>query len=1690
MPANVNPKINQAADIAARIAAAQADGSLRLEIGNKGDGHLERPSNGPWNPSFVQGGTTEQGPQQEQPVTGSFTGLVGDLMRGEMGMTQDQLDQINQETATAQLEKQKEQEKARGMDAKPEPIPESTPANVNPVTGEIIQPQTQTAPIGTAEQVTEEPKPEIGETNALPANEPSFDNQLTDEMLETMRNWPDADKTKYQGLVGQEGFTPVQAFRQVQFQRKAPSAPKESPYYKQKLPLSDEVVDDDIGLEDDDLEDESPQNDQWRSGRVGSDDDGSDDDGGDNEGDNSSDRRRWPSSSRDVPFTSGINTKNDKTFEDKEGHVRGWLSSNSFERTKDTINELFTRLGFRAKEGEKQDIGEYANTSEMWKNSIWAFERAIKMFFNPAIVKIEGDTIVTEKGNMSHIEHDADVQKSINSVMDFFKCSHADAIEMVICRGGVGVFTKKSRRGNEGFEYDMSIDEFVWLADGLLRSQDAESVQYANRSSSHPLSLVNVTDDVRDANRPKRGARGEWMKKDGSVYINGKRSYPLPILRPSLIQRLCEAKGGALYGQDPLDVLNSMLTEWKEFTYKNATAYNASLGTPDSFTDLLAYENICRAMLMANGVNPTDQGMQELRDKLTIEAIKGLAMASGDPAIQTAAQAEVERLGELTANAEAKIAKSSGKERRVWLDTLNAFFGGWNTIQNVMQAIHGVLLVMNPIEELYNTEEQKVITSHYRDGLVKQFKKMGKTDEEIDQILEDYTPTEQLSEAIRSKEAVKAIALASKLIRLTSVEFLVKYLEEGGELTVQGLRRAFAEYGVTDYSTVSPEALEKLGVDEKDKLGFLSFFRWLIDSDRWQSGAGLFQKAKADEFLRDALLEYSYANTAHTGIGLTASQMQEIATGENGGRRLVEAILQTTAGLEAYNTVGTNGLARKSFIDHMARSFLSKHGITSWAISNFIGRFIPFALQRVAKICPFSHAIGYATTLMINTLGLDQKMGINAFAYQLGGNMYKVEGGKLVHDHARAFRKCLLYDTIMARNKFVMALIFYAIIANFGGVQPPDDPRDLFNMSEWRIGTEEDSLPVKYAWFIDDFTGLALPLAMAMHIVASGTPLRENDTINDETLHGQDRLLVAGLVFENGLASWYDTGVLSDAVHFLAHPQQDFEAIFNPEVGSSFNPTFGQRLLALSKTAFWDALGDTAPAIIEEILPWSRDFVGLTSEDIAHSASYMYDEDDNVVPVEDYDTYMMRYNAQSNWVHAIIMNAIGAADGRNFYKQMPESTTNDPYASGTYDMFYLDLYDPDIPLDDQAAREEELANRADAVDQYILSHYQNPQQAVLDGFSLNYEARVNCIWHCYAEMDAIYDWYDQWLDLYHYDDQTYNMLIDARERELSKYEDLLYNYYRGGTIPWTIPEYYVLESDTAVRYVFPDGSPASYWSYLTGKAERETYRYGGKSTLLMPFTQPSTQHNPGYNYNTIPPYIMLDKDGNPINDTEAMFETAGEMGTIAHGRHTGETVQGLMWGQDYEGNFGVAPDGIPTTGDRSLKPREDSFSDVVNNIDGEAAAEILGLREPPTGRGTDPEDVSTSDADPESDGWGWGGYFVDENGNKIDPKDIEDFADLSKHATFVPTPPSGGSSYGYRNRGTSYGYRRYYRSPGSRYGGGSTNYAPKIYSSSEDVKGGYARGLNSPRPYRTTTTYLNPDFQTKGSREAYRRSDI
>lgn len=1441
-------------------------------------------------------------------------------------------------------------------------------------------------------------------------------------------------------------------------------------------------------------------------------DDGGSDDGGDNsEGEPDDDyvpggfKLGDEVFDKDFPVIDTTGLTDSQALEKVRGYYYGIMQRE--------LNKILNSLGLSYSDGQALDFEDYDKMSETEKMLRKSAAAMVRLMYNPSRIFFDGDVVrhkVVNKGTKketrySYIENTTEVRAALQAVQDIYHITQAEARLLVLCRGGIGIDTDMQiahRKVGEVKIYKDQVIEFcrdITLAASGTNILD-ESTRNTKRSFNNPMSLVtgNVDSAVRS------GESGEF------VMFAGTECYPVvpPLF---LIQRMCEHKDSPMHGLDPTAVQTEMINEWYNVTHPLITqrAYDAKSDKKKRLKQLFAWENMCRTIFEHDGIKPNSIGLlswRDMEDRLSVNRLKAHAKATGDEDIIAANEALTEMMKKNAKAANETYTDEAGNRKR---NTIGDGLYAASTLQQAARASYWQILLTTPLEELCNKTEQQI-------AIWLSNKVASKYDAES-----NFEYTKELEAVANQQETQNALDIAERLIRIGGgVELLDAYLTSGKPLNNAGLREFLAEIGVTGDSLTIPEKLAQIiGIKPDNESAFMSNLRHVLDPNTHMSGTGLFSLWNTKQFLSMACAEgslmrngnglQSVGNTKTTTLTLTTDDMLELASGRRKGEELVSALLQTAQGREAFFTLGTNSLARKSKTNYAVRKLMIKNRGTGFVIRQFLGRFLEYDFQRLIRQIPLSHTLGYlfygATTGAIwgaKDLSVEAK---RRWQQQMGSNYDNFSAGLM---------KCLRYDCLMATNKLAWSLIVFGVITAIGGVRPPEDDRDRYTMSEWIIGSGEQSLPLKLAWWLDDLSGVSVPVAMAWAVLNEGYDL--NTAYN---------------VMMSGICSWNRTSVVYDMLEFIGTFDQQYEQVMSGDAGSSYNPSAYERLGAISETVFFDIVGDFCPVLLEQMLPYTKDSMWLNSESIAHTASQVYDfsgDPGDTRHVESYIEYMRRRRSQTSLVEAFWWNLwTPGKPGRDFtgyqYSQQPYDTMADQYSMGIYNQFYLDLYDPTIPMYDQDKRERALRKRAEEVDDYILSHYDNPQQAALDGFCLNYEARVNCIWHCYAEMDAIYDRYNQILRQHYYDDDVYHEILDRRDAELEKYEDLLYNYYKGDDIPWSVPRYYVLESDREYRYLDADGNPINQNTYvlqnfghLLGMNEAptaESYRYGGRQSGLIPFVQPNTRHDTGYNFETLPLWLRLDEDGNPINDVESIYDTAGEMDAIPMGRHEGQDIQELMWGgqgdnmkDNVSEELRIPRSGVPTTGDRNLLPMEDTLPDVMRKLDGQSAAALLGVGYDEDGSqsgdgssSSGSDDSSSLDYD-DYDG-AWGGEFVQFAG-KMPNSTASNFPDLSAfgiNATtkgfanpsleiFVPKPPTNsGGKFGNGGRGYRYRTGGYYRSTGY---GGSANYNPRIYSNPRQVYSDRAEGLQTNSPYKATTTYLRPNFATKGSREAYRRNDI
>ena len=379
-------------------------------------------------------------------------------------------------------------------------------------------------------------------------------------------------------------------------------------------------------------------------------------------------------------------------------------------------------------------------------------------------------------------------------------------------------------------------------------------------------------------------------------------------------------------------------------------------------------------------------------------------------------------------------------------------------------------------------------------------------------------------------------------------------------------------------------------------------------------------------------------------------------------------------------------------------------------------------------------------------------------------------------------------------------------------------------------------------------------------------------------------------------------------------------------------------------------------------------------------------------------------------------------------EQMPLVEISDPVQSYWRERF---------TIEDGASEEDKMTVVNDVLD--IVRNYDSPEAIAADGIVIPYTARQAAYDYLFAQINAIDN--QRSADfatpgMYTQNGLSYEENKLARDQRVDtdrQQKNILYamkDRLSDNRIPYSPMKYNQWETDWNARYVWNDsGEAAGAFDYLLnpGKVEKEWYASGDHKTSIIPWLEVDDRYN-GYASQT--PAGWWNEN---LSSPERMKELYGDA-TLETGMFAGENVYELAGGD--AAMFG---DGgwknQPTAGQRALVPVID-YSDKPKLLDGNR-----------------------------DDAW---------RGN---------LGDLGKKSTEDTQIPTNSLYNRYGGSGGSY-----YRSGG---GGGGSSYKPNIYS-----KPAYSLNADKPAtmyakvPYSSRFDYLRPGFETKGSREAYKRQDI
>lgn len=1304
-----------------------------------------------------------------------------------------------------------------------------------------------------------------------------------------------------------------------------------------------------------------------------------------------------------------------------------------------------------------------------------ARNKMLQRFLNPSLVHIRGEYIETrtfvENGKertYGRLRYSDAVETAIGSVRRKYNCSIHNVMQLIQLRAGLGIDSKGTIANVDPNEFMLTEDQVIELCRDIVASQDI---------NGHPLGPV----------IGKPGGNGVRDDTGRFVVVAKTRCFPLGYMPVQLIKDLRANPLSPLHQMTEDQIQSAIGHQWLDETYPTLLANTGG----NLMYQARAIENMMRGLMMADGQNPFRLGIPAITERQTLMALRAEAASVKDPDIAMANEVKRRNMEKALSQWVHRFMKQNGRrssdgsiDSAATKRRRNSVGDAFRTVSMLQRAAKAanIGVMISSVPEAWVARGEQSLANLLSNAV---FSAMHKN------VAQRYGFTSELERMSQSKEAVEALDVAESLYRIGGHTALDAFFAEMGDdgramnhLTRADLNSFLQRYGVYGpSSSLTDAARQAFGVKPGEEAGFLSNVRHMIDGmENMMLSSNMFKESESRLFVQMSMAEMA-RSAVHGRESYTSARVEGWGKGSTGSEELVRSLLQTDAGREAFMTQGITSLGRKSPVEHQMRLIMAKNGLTEFAVRTMFDRFPEYGVNKILQMVPFSNTLSYLTAHGIKSVG---DMLVTANPDSAGGrgfirageamqrNLGYQAGGRT--SFAEGLRKNLLYDTIMAGEKLMIAGLYCGYIMAMGGLQPPDDDKDRYTWSEWKIGDGEDAVPLKWAWWMDDLSGVGLPLGMAWAIAEQGG-------------WTSDSKQTATNVFINAVANFNSGTAVFDAIDLVNNFGEEWDAVLGRNIGD-YDPGYDEWGMTMLEQGFWNVIGDMTPTFIGQLTPWSKDYLFRGDAD-AHTASKVYDtgegskysmeeaqEGYHTKRTGSYADYMRRRSSQTNVLQAMFYDWwMGAGDEDSAitgykYTEQPLDTMVDPYVQAMYDRFFLDL-DPatsDIPIDNQEDREAELDARASTIVQWIDEHYQNPTQANLDGFVLNYEARVNCINYCYKKINEAWDEYDDatsngWLD-----DDEYDQVVQNRQDKIEHYQNLIYNYFQSDEIPWTLPRYVRQESDTETRYVDENGNAMTFLDTLgeNPKAHAETYWYGNRPSLL-PVTSPRTAGK-GYNYETIPYWTVLDKDGNPVNDVESAYDNAGNL-IAGIGRNTGKNIRELMWGGqgtnmgvqvdedgnpvlDKDGNMIPIPideelhierGGIPTIGQRPWRAMDEVFPESLKNLDADTVTKLLGI---PSSLPTDFDDDTDNDTDKSSGG-------------------------------------NGGSrrSYGGRSYygGGSYSRRSYYG------GSGGSSYNPKIYSNPRQVYSQRASGLQIRQPYKATNTYLRPGFYTSGSRKSWRR---
>ena len=838
----------------------------------------------------------------------------------------------------------------------------------------------------------------------------------------------------------------------------------------------------------------------------------------------------------------------------------------------------------------------------------------------------------------------------------------------------------------------------------------------------------------------------------------------------------------------------------------------------------------------------------------------------------------------------------------------------------------------------------------------------------------------------------------------------------------------------------------------------------------------------------------------------------------------------TDAGISAFAAMRGHNINQVNPPSVILQTWLSQHGISNFMITTFLDHFPTYGINFVMNMIPLSRTFSYISVRTAQKLGSE-----TAGDMVMGGNLPAYWEGLKMN---------LFYDLTQIGRWGASGLFLGAFLILIG-FDLPDDDQNNGNYSFYKIGSnlgwgpdtdndgKGDGIEIDMAFFMNDLTQWGLPIGYGLAASYNFGPEIGANVLLDSLADSFDGNVMLDTV--NLIKNWGD--VLFDIEEITENPSYEGNSDQMSRAMYLFTDTLYNGIKYIDPTTavsqMWEnsslLRGEMArrkdpSKVFDKSTPF-RDAAGITKS------------------VDTPNEYLARKNFKNSFLFATIANFTTGSGGDSdktgyHWYEMPNVTHADARYLIWAEKYYMDYNNiPDGMTTEQY--DHFMANMAFNDIKENWGHYDaendkwtfDCHQAITDGYCLTSgvrDALANDIKR--QQQQIMNEYYNasnsgafSWSELQAYKNELWN--------KYNELKDFANNWVYNKDLPEFGVYYEQILTNFEPVYVYADTGEVAFagrFAHLFDPNIEVIWKPKGDHPIsIAPFTVTDYSDNGidrGFSGESHPFYYQ---EGETGTDVDALREWGLDK-IIPRGRDEGKLFSDVTFGRQLTGEFSHPDDPTVKRADVPVVHRvnEDTVgreTDSNINVTGNstnAASNVVDSVLSTADNGsnsqtTTPSSTTTPDSGSNSAGNG-NGSWVETPGSgskntlagEVDTSSSDvPGASLTPELTDSKKEPIDGGVYGESAAfnqdaydlffgitktpsGTSSGTVR--KASSTYYGYGSKQYEslPKIYSNARTINNDRPSTMNATRPSNSNVTYLNPSFETKGSREAYKRQDF